>query len=179
MKIKRIKKRAGRRRSAVRVSLPKIKLSGDHGTGTLAATAGTELVPLVDEKGSNPNNIGRRQRISIINRMLRDGKLTQRQYQAAEAIQIAYERVQALQGSIQIRERVDASPRPDAAITMQVERISRLAHVTKPIRRRDRFIVEHVCCHNKPLGQLRAIGGPRGYQRLTDNLERVADFLRF
>ena len=74
--------------------------------------------------------------------------------QAAQAIQDAHSRVEMLSSGGPLKERVQASPKPDATIDVQVDAISRRKHLMDPIPRGMAYVVEHVCWHNKPLSDL-------------------------
>lgn len=174
-------KRRGRPYKARKlVSVAKIPLGGDHGPGTAAATRGTVVEPLMNENGKNPNNMGRRRRVSQIERLGSGGLLTMRQWQAAYAIQEAHARVDALSSGGEIRERVQSSPKPDATIEAQVDAISHLAHVMTPVRARDRHIIDHICVQNRSAYELvRGGDAVRLFARFRRVLDDVADHLRY
>jgi len=155
--------------------MPMMPFRGDHGTGTAAAMAGTELVEVEGDK----NRMGRRQRVEQVEWMMKRGLLDMRQYQAAQAIRDAYCRAQMLSSGSPLKERVQASPKPDATIAAQVDAVSRLAHVMRPVLRSDRMIVESICWHNYPVTQLGRMGVVRGTARFRIAMDRVADWLRF
>ena len=169
--------RTRKQRARKMASLPPMPLGGDHGTGTTAATTGTVLEAIKDDKGRNPNNMGQRRRKIIVNDMLSRGTITMRQHQAAEAIQMAHLSVERLSSGGPLKEQVQSSPKPDAAITIQVGANSRLVHVMKPIKACDRALIEAVCWHNKPLRSAIRGGYVRGYARFRDALDAVADHL--
>lgn len=163
------KSRGGRPRKA-RVTLP--QFTGDHGTGTPAATAGTELRPMTDANGKNPNNIAQRYRRPAYTAI----DLTMRQIQAAEVIIDAHCKSEMQSSGGELKERVQSSPKPDATIAAMVGAVSFLAYVMKPVRRSERPIVEHVLWLNKPLN---TINRPRKYQIFRECLDRVADHMRY
>ena len=160
--------RTRKQRARKMASLPVIPLGGDHGPSTPAAIAGTTLEPIKDERGSNPNNMGRRYRKDVYKAM----SLTMRQEQAAKALRDAYCRVDALSSGGEIKERVQSSPKPDATVDMQVAAVSRLAILTSGVLRSERRIVEHLLRENLPGRQLRA---PRWSERFKLAMDRVAD----
>lgn len=163
------------------VSLAPIPLGGDHGTGTLAAKLGTVLEPMKDDKGRNPNNIGRRRRTSEIDRLA--PKLSMRQEQAARAISDAYCRVEALSSGGELKEWVQASPKPDACVAVQVAAQSELAHVMKGVPGKPvecRIVVEHVCWKGLPVRHLAAGRDHGAYMAsLKVALDMVANHLRY
>ena len=158
------RKRLGKKKC---VTLKPLPFNGDHGTGTKAANEGTLLVPVKD----CPNRRAYRQRVDVYSRLT----LTMRQGQAARAIRDAYCRVEMLSSGSPLKERVQASPKPDATIDMQVAAQSTLQHVMKAVPRAQRAIVEHVLWYNRPLRVLK--DAPRCAERLKATLDLVADHL--
>lgn len=150
--------------------------TGDHGTATQAAMAGTVLEAMKNEDGSNPNNIGRRRRLSAIEAL----SLTMRQEQAAREIEKAWCGIRKLQSGGALKEQVDASPKPDAVVAAQVEAQSRWSRATKALLRSEREIVFHVCCDNLPIVLLsRRLGITGASERFKTAMDRVADYLRY
>lgn len=176
MSAKKRKTRKGRTRRARSVSTKPLPWNGDHGTGSEAATAGTVLEPV---DGANPNRMARRVRKNVINTMLKRDQLTMRQWQAAQAIQLAWCGVQKLSSGGALKETVDATSKPDATVAAQVGAVSRLVHVTKPIRPSERALVEDVCYHNRPLGHAARAGEVRPLARFRDTMDRVANHMRY
>ncbi len=168
--------RKSRRKS---VSVAPMPFGGDHGPGTRAATVGTLLEPVVDDMGRNPNHMGRRRRKIIIDDMLKRQTITMRQHQAAEAIQLAYLGVQRLSSGGPLQEQVQSSPKPDAAVAIQVGANSRFVRVMKAVKSSDRELIEAVCFHNKPLRSAIRGGYVRGYTRFREALDLVADHMNY
>ena len=166
------KKRPGRPRAKRHVSTAPSPWNGDHGTGTAAATAGTQLEQVLNDNGANPNHMGRRRRVDVLDAIT----LTMRQRQAAEAVRDAYSRVQMLSSGGPLKEQVQSSPKPDATIAVQVDANSRWVYVMKPVPWRARELVEHVCCYGLPL---RTSGYVRSRELFTLLLDRIADHLRY
>ena len=158
------------------VSLAKIPLRGDHGTGTTAATIGTEVVPLKNDDGSTPTHLGQRRRVSIIDKMT---SLTQRQKQAAVEIRDAFAVVESLSSGAPLKEHVDSSPKPDSVVTAQLHAQSRLARCMMPLLRSERPLVERICWENKPPQGLTPNERRRWYTRFKTAMDRVADHLNY
>ena len=147
--------------------------TGDHGPDTAAAKAGTVVEPV---EGQEHNRTGRRRRLSAIDAMT----LTMRQEQAAKAIEQAWCRLEMCSSGGELKEQVDASPKPDAAIAQQVNAQSRWQWVSKAIPRQDKVIVLWVCTLNKPVTQIgRALGLPRAPARFKAAMDKVADHLQY
>ena len=172
---RKIKKRGGRPRKTS-VSVTAAPFNGDWGPQTQAAVANSELVEVTDENGKNPNRMKRRQRIDVLARLVKSDAISMRQFQAGEAIRDAYSRVEMLSSGGELKEVVDSSARPDAAVAAQVEAHSRWAIISRLIRSEERAIVEHVCIKGQ---RLQAITQPRAARFLHDALNRVADGLGY
>jgi hypothetical protein len=138
-----------RRRKPTKPETP--QFNGDHGTGTRAANADTELVPITNEDGSNPNNIGHRRRVNHIDKMT---SLSMRQLQAAKEIENAWCQVQSLSSGSPLKEYVQASPKPDEVVAHQVDAQSRLNVAMAGVPPAMRYVVEHLCWHNRPVSSL-------------------------
>lgn len=123
-------------------------LGGDHGTGTRAAMAGKEVRPIRDTNGNNPNNIGRVEAINVLAGL---SFLSMRQFQAGEEIQLAWLGVEKISSGGELKEQVDSTPKPDAAMAIQIDAQSRLVNAMSAVPSDMRGIVEHVCWHNLPL----------------------------
>lgn len=163
-------------KAKIHVSTAPMPWNGDHGTGTAAASCGTEVVELLTDDGRNPNRMARRRRINVIDTLT---SLTLRQVQAAKEIQSAYGMVESQTSGGPLKEQVDATPKPDAVIASQVDAQSRLQRAMKAVRRSERQIVEHICWHNQRPQALTRTERRRWLARLSASLERVADHLRY
>lgn len=166
----------GKRKKAVSLS----EFNGDHGTGAPAAMAGTSLEEVKTDDGRNPNRQARRRRINRIEQMMKRGQLNMRQYQAAMDIQEAWCWVEMLSSGGELKERVQASPKPDATIAVQMDAVSRLKFVMDAVPGAMRYVVEHVCWHNRSLNTADA-GKKHGSAKsnLLVALELVANQLRY
>lgn len=154
------------------VTLP--PLGGDHGPGTPAATAGTVIKPMLNEKGENPNNTGMRIREDAVDRLT---SLSMRQVQAAKELRNRYFRKEQLSSGGPLKEKVDASPKPDVVITEQVSAISSWLAVWQCVPMSMRPIVEHVCCDNQPVKTFKGEYNPMGDLKVA--LDLVANRLGY
>lgn len=170
-KKKRRLKQGTRIRVTSSVSTKPLPWNGDHGAGTAAANAFTELVAM-----DGPNRMAQRRRVSVIDKLT---SLTMRQMQAAVEIRNAYGAVESLSSGGPLKEAVQSSPKPDAVVAAQVDAQSRLARAMKAVLRSERGIVEHVCWHNQPPHTLQGADHRRWMARLRVCLDRVADHLRY
>lgn len=161
------------------------EFNGDHGTGTRAAKAGTRLEEIKREDGANPNRQARRRR--RLQSDVWEPRLSMRQYQAAQAIERAYARVEQLGSGgdsigrmMALRTSVDASPKPDATIDVQTSAQSHLLFVMKSVPSAMRPVIEHLFWHNRPMGKF--VQGRAFYDRSADvkvALDLVANRLRY
>ena len=153
------------------VSTKPMPWNGDHGTGTEAAMAGTELIHM-----DGPNRVAQRRKVCVIDGLT---SLTLRQHQAAHEIRNAYGQVETLSSGSPIKERVQSSPKPDATIAAQVDAQTRLVRCTRAVLRADRAIVDHICWHNLPVTRLGRMGHPRAMDRFKAAMDKVANSLGY
>lgn len=141
-----MKKRSHKRRK--QPAAPPIPFKGDFGPQTPLQRAGTNIEAVPGDK----NNTGRKRKVSQIEFLHRQAKhkLNLRQYGAARAIQRVRSKVEALSSGGALKEQVDNSPRPDAAIAAHVDAMSDEARLLGGLEPRIRGILEWVCWQNEP-----------------------------
>jgi len=132
-----------KRRKATTKPLP---WNGDHGPGTQAATAGTELQPV---EGDNPNRMARRQRRTLAEIYRARGLLTKEQADAAEDLLDAWEETQT--GSTLEKVKVDIVGRPKGMSEQLIWKARQLAHVTSSIPKELRAIVFDTVIEQAPI----------------------------
>lgn len=174
------KRRAGRKRN-VPVTMP--VSDWDHGAEGQANRIGL----VVEKRGDvdpdtgevvNPNGITGARRVDMLEIYARRGWISTRGYNAGEMIRAAWLGTEKGRGNDWTRERVDSSPKPDASIAIQIDRMSALIRVSRLVPAEDERIVDCVCCQGNAIGQLREYRGSqheRGKSHLRDALERLAD----
>lgn len=168
------RKRGGQLKAAKAVSLAQMPFGGDHGANTPAALAGTKLRGVLNDQGKNPNNLGQRYKVEVIQTLSLDLK----QLQAATALRDAYCRVQQLSsGNSEVKVRVQSSPVPDASIDRQVDAVSEYVHIMRGVNNRDIAIIGHVCFENMPLR--RFTKHSRQGARIKQALDRVAVHMKY
>lgn len=131
-------------------------------------------------KKVNPNGVRRARRIDWAELYHSKGVMTKRQLRAADALVMAWERTFRTPPAIK-KVQVDVSPRPDAAISMQIDRVSKYHRLAKEIPKRSWPYVRHVVVDNRPLSSM-AKGGAqlaRYMDRMKDGLDALADFLGY
>ena len=128
----------------------------------------------------NPNGVKRRVFYDMLDVYHRRGWITTRGYNAGAALRAAWERTEY--GGTWLHERVDSTPKPDAAVARQVDRMSRLIGITKRIPREDWRILISVACEKNAIGCLpeyRGYNHEAGRAHLYAALERLADRLGY
>lgn len=161
----------------------------DHGTGTDAALAGTRVEPadFTDpETGErrNPNGVSRRRRLPAFEQLWRDGKLTDRQHDAAKKLLDRFEAMQ--KGPPAIKEiQVDVQPDFAGIEARRVDLVSRFHAVAKFVPSECGPIVDQVVFMGCAISQGLSKKNP-GYETAMSNrrtklslaLDAVADGLR-
>lgn len=157
----------------------------DHG----AAGQANRIGLVVEERGekdprtgkvTNPNRVTGARRVDMLEIYHRRGVLSARAYSAGEMLRLAWLATEKGQCAPWLRERVDSSPKPDAAIGIQIDRMSALMRVTKMVPSRDRDILDCVCAQGVGVAVLPCYRGPRhprGLEHLSAALEGLADRL--
>ena len=126
------------------------QFNGDHGTGTLAAKAGTRMEEVKNEDGKNPNKMARRRRISWLEQYRDRGILTDRQCAIGLDLQQAFEATQSSAPSIK-KVQVDATMKPDQAIEIKLRRIGAYSKLARHVPGWARPIIDHVVLSNMPI----------------------------
>ena len=176
------KRRAGRHRENP-VTLP----AWDMGATGPANRIGlvVEDAPTIDpETGEarNPNGVKRVRRVDVLETLHKRGKISLPGYTVAVMLRGAFEATQQSPGWPD-NDRVQASPKPDHAVTIQVDRLSRYSRIARHIPREDRDIIGWCVLHGGwPQSMPDAAGhrpystpgDDRGYERLRGALDRLA-----
>lgn len=124
----------------------------------------------------SPNNEKRARRVDMLEVWLRKGQITPRGYYAAEKLRNAFEETARSPGWPE-SERVQSSPKPDHAVTIQIDRLSRFHGLARHVSREDAQIIAACVLHPGTPAQLRQYRGrayQRGIEHLREALERLA-----
>ncbi len=119
---------------------------GDHGPSTSRRTGGYIIDTPGDKNGMKTRIFGH-----LLERLHADGDLCAERYTRACDIRGAIEKTEMTGGEF-CREYVDSSPKPDAAITIQVDRATEYNRAMDGIPAATKSLVHDVCS-----GRLRAI----------------------
>jgi hypothetical protein len=131
-------------------------------------------------KPVNPNNVKRLRRVDMLEIYFRRGWITRRGFTAAEALRDAWEATGKMKGMSWAQDRVDSTPKPDAAIDIQIDRVSRLAVYSRHISAPDVEIIRVVVYDGNAIGSLKQYRGrahEAGKEHLRAALDRLADAL--
>ena len=127
-------------------------------------------------KAINPNGVTGARRKDMLEVYADRGWISQRAYGAGELLRVSWLRTDIGRCAPWLRERVDSSPKPDAAVTIQIDRISALLRVSSLIPAEDRIILDCVCGRGDPIGRVyRGSQHEAGKIHLVAALERLAD----
>jgi hypothetical protein len=141
----------------------------------------TELDPTTGKPQPNPNNIKRMRRVNMLEIWHRKRTITTAGFNAAERLRDAFEATQRTPGWPD-NDRVQSSPKPDHAVTIQIDRISRFHAVNRLVSPSDREIIGAVVLDGCTPAQViidgkrpyRGAAYQRGLEHLRDALDRLA-----
>jgi len=129
-----------------------------------------------DVKRRNPNGIKRRVFYDMLDVYHRRGWITTRGYNAGMVLRAAWEKTEL--GGEWLQERVDSTPKPDAAVTIQINRMAALVGITRRIPREDHRLLVSVACEKNAIGRLPEYrNGSRSHDRGKDHLREALDRL--
>ena len=157
--------------------------SWDHGATGQANRVGL----VIEDRGEkdpatgkvvNPNNVTGVRRYDMLEVYAKRGWISTRAHGAGELLRLAWLKTEIGTCAPWLRERVDSSPKPDLAVTIQIKRMSALLRVSKLIDQDDERIVFCVCCDGGSIGRLPEYRGDnhdKGKAHISAALERLAD----
>lgn len=140
------KRQATRRDKAQRGKITLATTPWDHGAMGQANRHGL----VVEERGevnpatgkvANPNGVTGVRRVDLLDFWHGRGSITTGGMNAAKLLRQAYEDTQRGSAALPENDRVQSSPKPDHAIDIQIDRISRFAKLMRMVAREDRDIV--------------------------------------
>lgn len=118
----------------------------DHGATGKANRIGL----VVEERGEkdaktgktiNPNGVTGARRVDLLEFWHKRGSISTEGYNAAEMLRNAFEATQRGKPALPDNDRVQSSPKPDHAVDIQIDRISRFEGLMRHVRITDRAIV--------------------------------------
>lgn len=174
------KKRAGRNR-LVAVSLA--PSPWDHG-----ATGPANRIGLVEEERGekdaktgkivNPNRVTGVRRVDMLEYWHRRETISTEGFNAAELLRNAFEATMRGKAALPDNDRVQSSPKPDHAIDIQIDRISRFQALMRHVRSADREIISAcVLDGHHPARLYGSLRVREGFDHLRAALDAFADSL--
>lgn len=183
-------RKAARRRQAIRSSAANrttaVTLAPspwDHGAAGQANRIG-----LVEEergekdpktgKVTNPNGVTGVRRYDMLEVYHKRGWISTAGFNAGEMFREAWLRTGIGTCAPWLRERVDSSPKPDAAVAIQIDRMSALIKISRMVPQDDQRILECVCAHGDAIGRLPEYRGRKhedGKAHLREALDRLSN----
>lgn len=176
---KAMRKRGGAKgRNAAPVSAVTVT-QWDHGATGPANRIGLVTEPAIDAdpvtgQVANPNGIKRARRVDMLEIWHKQGAITTEGFNAAEKLRDAFEATQRAPGWPD-NDRVQSSPKPDHAVTIQIDRISAFNAINRHVVADDRSIISACVLHR----HTPAVAGYKGraYQAGLDHLRDALDRL--
>ena len=119
-----------------------------------------------------------RRRVDLLEFWHKEGRISTNAYNAATALRDAFEATQRGKPALPDNDRVQSSPKPDHAVTIQIDRISRYQAIARHIEREDRAILSACVLDGQhPAKVAGALNWVAGMQHLAAALDRLADKL--
>lgn len=164
------------------ISLAPQPTSWDQGATGMANRVGLEAedaaeVDPVTGVRSNPNGVKRMRRVDMLEVWHRKAVITTAGFNAAVALRDAFEAVGKSRGWPD-SERVQSSPKPDHAVAVQIDRMSKFIQYHRHVVAEDREIIDAcVLRGGSPLRikRYRGSGYQAGLDHLCAALDRLAD----
>lgn len=126
---------------------------------------------------ANPNRVKRARRVDMLEVFWKRGTITTAGYNAAVKLRDAYDATEKAPGWPD-NDRVQASPKPDLATAIQVDRLSRYHSIARHVFRQDRGLIDTVVLRRASLSSIPAYA-ERGRQRGLEHLRAALDRLAF
>ena len=160
-----------------KVSLPQ----WDHGAMGQANRIGLMVEERADvdpETGKrvNPNGVTGVRRVDLLEFWRNRNSITEGGYQAAVRLRDAYEATMCSKPSLPDNDRVQSSPKPDTAVAIQIDRISRFDAMMRHVRHADRQIISACVLDGKHPRTLPQFKGDRHREGLA-HLRAALDYL--
>ncbi|TWI32753.1 hypothetical protein [Paracoccus sulfuroxidans] len=178
MTSKAAKRKSGRKRNNP-VSLP----AWDHG----AMGAANRIGLVVEDRGEvdartgkvqNPNGVTGVRRVDLLEFWLKRGSISQEGHAAAVKLRDAFEATMRSKPALPDNDRVQSSPKPDHAVTIQIDRISRFQAIMRHVQDSDRAIVRACVMEGRhPSSIYGALRVREGFEHLRNALDSLADSL--
>lgn len=132
----------------------------------------------VTGKITNPNGVTGARRIDLLDYWHKRGTITTGGYNAACLLRDAFEATLRGKPSLPDNDRVQSSPKPDHAVTIQIDRISRYEKIARHVHPADKTLITACVIDGQhPSRIYGAMRTRQGFDDLRDALNRMADSL--
>ena len=181
MASKAAKRRAGQASAEARRKAKADQSAWDHGAMGPANRIGlvTEERGEIDPKTGkmqNPNGVTGVRRVDLLEYWRNRGTISEEGYVAAVSLKLAFDATMKGQPALPDNDRVQSSPKPDHAIDIQIDRLSRFHSAMRFVASKDRQIVTACVIHGwHPSRIYGALRTQDGLAHLRDALDRLAD----
>lgn len=101
------------------------------------------LDPETLEMRPDPNGLKRARVVDMLSVWLRNGTLSTAQWNTAVVLRAAWERTEQAPGTDYAKPKVDSSPKPDHAVAIQIDRVSKLNAAWARVKGADRELIHH------------------------------------
>ena len=173
-----VKRKPGRKRNNAVTVTPS---PWDHGAMGQANRIGL----VVEERGEvdtktgkrqNPNGVTGVRRVDLLEFWHRRGSISTDGYNFAEKLRDAFEATMKAKPALPDNDRVQSSPKPDHAVTIQIDRISRFEAIMRHVNREDRAIISACVLEGRhPSSVYGPMRSREGFEHLRNALDASAD----
>ena len=181
MASKAAKRRAGQASAEARRKAKAGQSAWDHGAMGQANRIGlvTEERGEIDPKTGkvqNPNGVTGVRRVDLLEFWRNRGTISEEGYTAAVSLKLAFDATMKGKPALPDNDRVQSSPKPDHAIDIQIDRLSRYHAMMRFVASRDRRIVTACVIHGWHPSRVYGSGRTQeGLAHLRDAVDRLAD----
>lgn len=171
-----------KRRKKKGVTLAAMPTSWDKGASGPANRHGlieepaTEFDPVTGKPQPNPNNVKRMRRVDMLELYFRRGIITARMWNAADKLRQTFEATMKAPGWPD-NDRVQSSPKPDQAVTIQIDRLSRFHSIYRLVPLTDRPIID-ACVFRMNAPTSAIINGEKPYRKGGNGHAKGMDHLK-
>lgn len=153
--------------------------SGPANRAGLEQEDATDMDPATGKPVPNPNGVKRLRRVDMLEVWHRRQVISTAGFNAAEKLRDAFARTQMGASIDMAQDRVDSSPKPDHAVTIQIDRISQFSAIMACVAPQDRQIIDLCILHGHSPAKMRDRDGRRPYfgRGHADGLVHIRDAL--
>lgn len=129
-------------------------------------------------KVKNPNGVTGVRRVDLLEFWRNRGTISQEGYTAGMALRLAFDATMKGKPALPDNDRVQSSPKPDHAVTIQIDRVSRFHSVMRHVEAQDKKIITACVLHGEhPARVYGSLRSREGLEHIREALDRLADSL--